>query len=234
MPSFSYLGSGSQSRSTSLTTLTPALPSGGSAWAVGDALFLLVGSQTTSSGRSFTASAGWTQLGSRVDSDAGGGFARQYGSLALWWKVAATGETAPSVTLNSPGATWDWNAQVLNYRPGGAGMTPRIVTACVDDTTGTTALTSYTPPSFTSALGTAITVIAQNRASGGLTLTTSQSFATRYTQSQEPAGLWLDRDVSAGSIALPTLTGVVARPWMSKAFTLNRTPDDWGVDQIKW
>lgn len=237
---YAYASAGNQANSTSTSTLSAAMPAGGGAASIaaGDVIFLLAKSQTESATSTHSVPAGYGELGSIVRSDAGSGFARRYGAIQLWWKVAGVSEPSASVTLNSPGSGYDWTVQAYTYRAIGGSPLAKIVAACLDDTTGTTGAATYTPPSRTAPVGTVLAFIAQNRISGTLNEANAQGFTTRVTGTNEPAHKMMDKAVTAGSVTLPTLgiVGGTSRPWMSKSLVLDRDPGagEWGVDRIAW
>lgn len=239
MAAYVYTSSGSEATSESLTTLSAAMPAGGGAASIaaGDVIFLLAKSQTASASTTHSAPPGYSELGSIVASDTGSGFVRRYAQMQLWWKVAGASEPSASMTINSTGGSFRFTVQSITYRAVG-GALAKIVGACVDDTTGTTASTTYTAPSRMVPVGVAIAFIAQNNLSGALNESNAQGFTTRITSSREPALKLMDKAVTAGSITMPTLgiVGGASFPWMSKSLVLDRDPGagEWGVDRIAW
>jgi hypothetical protein len=115
MARISLVGVGALSASTS-SPQTPAIPRGTQS---GDVMILTIQgrpSGTAGTNDAITPPSGWTQRGSRVRREVG-----TYDlTVETWWKVAGSGETAPSITAGSafaPGGTVaGWSAFITTFR----------------------------------------------------------------------------------------------------------------------
>lgn len=107
--SFVAAGAWAASGSTS-TAAAPALPAG---WAVGDFLLLTVAWKQT--GASLTAPVGWTTITNSAASFNGSGYGAGAGdvNVATFYRVATTGQTAPTILPLTGGSTNNTSGNVM-------------------------------------------------------------------------------------------------------------------------
>jgi hypothetical protein len=212
-----------------LTSLTPSLPTG---TAAGDVLFLVAKGHNTVD-PTWSAPSGWTEMGARVSGSTGTGGA-QYNAMQLWSRTAGTSESAPTVSLTSGAGTGfarEWQTLLLRYVPSSSTVEYEVVTACVDYSS-----TSFTGETLSvGRAATAVLMIAEVGATGTLTISNANGFTNRLTNTPMPLSRWLDKDVTAGSVSLPTFPTPTYR-YMAKAFAFDRTvvTNEWGVGQVRW
>jgi hypothetical protein len=158
---------------------------------------------------SWTFPSGWAQRGivyRNIDASADL-------TLAVWWKVAGSSESDPSVTINS--ASNGWSAQIAAYR----GVDTANVWDVASAATGSNAAaTTWTPPSVTTVTANAWTLstVATSDANA-LGFSVSQSFTARMsgasydttTGSNHAIGLADKSIASPGAVTMPTWSQTV-------------------------
>ena len=208
-----------------------------------DALFFWAGSRSTANTHTFTTPSGFTQLGStlRTDYPSAPGHQR-YSAVDLWWK-RATGPESSLTATGSPGI----NGMRVGYDAfrSSTGETPAIVSPCQDDSTGSTASATYTPPSYTTTRTSLVLLFVWQHpdVNGTLAVTTAQGFTVLdfwNAFSGNPIGAVLGQVLTAGTHTMPTVgaTGGLVRPWSSKTLALAAElpppTGGWSVGSIRW
>ena len=208
-----------------------------------DALFFWAGSRNNVNTRTFTTPSGFTQLGSTLRTDypsAPGG--RRYSAVDLWWKRA----TGPESSLTATGSSGTNRIRVgYDAFRSSTGETPAIVSPCRDDSTGSTASATYTPPSYTTTRTSLVLLFVWQHpdVNGTLAVTTAQGFTVLdfwNTFFGNPIGAVLGQVLTAGTHTMPTVgdTGGFVRPWSSKTLALAAElppgSDGWSVGFLKF
>jgi hypothetical protein len=203
----SFVNAGAQVTGTG-ASLTPALPSG---WQQDDVFVAIVASRQNAQA-SWTFPGGWTQRGivyRNIDTSADL-------TLALWWKIAGSSESNPSVTINS--GTNGWSAQIAAYH----GVDTASVWDIASSATGTNgAAATWTPPSVTTVTANAwaLSTVATSD-TNALGFSVSQSYTARMsgasydtsTGSNHAIGLADKLIASPGAVTMPTWSQTVNGP----------------------
>ena len=234
---FAFVESASTADSTS-TTSTVNL-TGSMTPTAGDVIIVWAGGRGTVDTFTFTADSGWVDIGSIIRCDyPSGPSGNRYGAMHAWWKISDGTET--SVTVTRSGGSIHRAGAAL-YRSSTT-ETATILGTPQDDTTGSTSLTAYTPPSPTVIRTVNLIEIVQAHTdiSGTMSTDNAQGFTVRP---QNPAGSIrpvtniYDLIVTAGTHTMPTSSiGGLSRPWTSKVFCLaaELPPGGWSVGFIKF
>jgi hypothetical protein len=108
--SFLAVGTGASSTSTTVSGCSPGMPSG---WAAGDLLLLYVGWKQT--GAALTTPSGWTSLISGQASANGAAYGAAAGDtkISVFYRVAQTGDTAPTIADLTGGSTVAGSGNVM-------------------------------------------------------------------------------------------------------------------------
>jgi hypothetical protein len=225
---------GAARSTTTLTTLSPGIPTGTSA---GDVLFLVTKGQTNEAGLEWSVPIGWTEIGLAVSGNSSVGI-QIYGGMQLWYKTAGSSESAPSVDMIGGvgfGIYRQWSTFILRYTPTSSDLVFDFVVECVDYS----AAASFTGQTVT-ASRTATTVVFAAQAGVGGTVGASdlQGFSSQYINTNTPAFRLWDKATDAGTVNLPDLN-TPTYVWMVKTFSFDRTvppvaADEWGVGQVRW
>jgi hypothetical protein len=110
-PAWTYVAAGTAATGNNATSLAPGLPSG---WVPGDLHILQFQNFGGSVNARVPSASGWTQLAS---------FQNGTSRHALWYRVAQSGDTAPTVTLTGTGVSQDTQlARVHGFRPSGSAV----------------------------------------------------------------------------------------------------------------
>jgi hypothetical protein len=235
---FAFVESASTADSTS-TTRTVNL-TGSMTPTAGDVIIVWAGGRGTVDTFTFTADSGWVDIGSIIRCDyPSGPSGNRYGAMHAWWKISDGTET--SVTVTRSGGSIHRAGAAL-YRSSTT-ETATILGTPQDDTTGSTSLTAYTPPSPTVIRTVNLIEIVQAHTdiSGTMSTDNAQGFTVRP---QNPAGSIrpvtniYDLIVTAGTHTMPTSSiGGLSRPWTSKTFALAAQlppSSGWSVGMIQW
>lgn len=203
---------------TYVTSLTPALPV---TTTDGDLLILYAKGSHSGVIQTWTAPAGWTEIGSNVLVDLG--VSQRYNTLQMWWKVAGPGETSPTVTQTAgagSGIQRAWYTGITNYR-----SSPNVVVASVvdaaDDASPALVSTYQAPAVTTLAPATMLEFRAQAGFGGTINIAALNGWVSRSVQASTPAHRLLDQagqpDNGTYVTALTDITPSTAR-FMSKTF----------------
>ena len=233
MAEYTFGNVGTARSTTTLTTLSPGIPTGTVA---GDVLFLVTKGQTNAAGLQWSVPSGWTEIGETVAGESTG--IQKYGGMQLWYKTAGSSESAPSVEMIGgigTGIYRQWATFILRYTPTSPDLVFDFVVECVDYSSAT----SFTSQTVT-ASRTATTVLfaAQAGVGGTVNASNDQGFTSQYINTGTPAFRLWDKPTSVGTVNLPDLN-TPTYEWMVKTFSFDRTvppvaADQWGMNVVRW
>jgi hypothetical protein len=174
--------------------------------------------------------AGWTELGEHLNASTGIGGAERNG-MQLWYKVAGSSESSPTVTRSYASTIGRWQSAIYRYVPSSPSFEFDLVADCEDYATaqfsGNTIDVGRTSTvvAFVASIGVSTTLAASN----------AQGFVRQATQSSTPAHAWYDKATTAGTVSLPDFA-TPTYSHLAKVFAFDRTvvTNEWGVDQVRW
>jgi hypothetical protein len=223
---FGFKSSANTAANTTTLSLSVPYPSGGSAPAVGDPVFLVLRGLTTGTAFTWSPPAGWTEVGAAVRAVDGSG---SNNAIQVFWKVYDSGTTV-SVTTTTFGTFQHLGATVVYTGTG----TPTLVGTVADQSAA--ASSTFQPTAYTAAGAATVVNLTSGAGVGGtLNYSTSNGFTKQAAfTTNAPVAAWGDQDVSAGSVTMPSFSSGVSIPWMSKTFALDRQLSGWSVGTIKY